>query len=600
MASPNMRAASKDGHATRSSVKRSAEDGVIDVDAVPAMVQVPSIKAKGKAVAKVARTDEPINVDDPDSWVMPVPSPVGGPSGKGRTQPLMRFGGPLGVAVYEQKMEVLAEEAGTKACGGASSVGVASTAGGPASVAARTAVAARAEMTMSTDVAVPADVATPVDVTMPADVAVPADVSKPVVAAAPVDAVAPAAVVASDNVAALTVGQVEGVGAFAYPSQSRSDRVRASLLRRRPRKFVRRAAVMAVPRAPRMVAGPPILERAGSGSDDGASFGNDVSEDELDDGAAVDPDFVNDGNVATEAASEANGAPSTAGAGAAQSAADTGAMAERLADHTRNPRIFTASCWLSNAQAVMAAAQVPRAGLPPIAPPGAFRAAPLSVGMPPLSTANAPPPSSFPGSETPTDDATGDSSDMDDDALVTAYITPPVSPLPASTAASPRRIRPSSGMRRRAIDARTMRAAAAGAASAGADHELPSSALRDIHDAVRNGFSSVRRELTRLRAELVVVKSQSASTLRRVDGIAAAADGRESGSGVVLERIAVLDRAVHGLGERMSATGSGTAGTEGDGASGNSAGMVAEIKVRTCPPCGACFHMSLPSTLSSC
>jgi len=144
----------------------------------------------------------------------------------------------------------------------------------------------------------------------------------------------------------------------------------------------------------------------------------------------------------------------------------------------------------------------------------------------------------------------------------------------------PRRTQCSSGKHRREDNSRTVRAAAAGAASSGdVEIEPVSLALHDVHEALRNGFSSVRRELTRLRGQLVVVKSQSASTLRRIDGVAAAADGRESVNGVLLERLGVLDRAVQSLGERLPSTDGRTPAR--DGASGNSMELVVEIKVRT-------------------
>jgi len=101
--------------------------------------------------------------------------------------------------------------------------------------------------------------------------------------------------------------------------------------------------------------------------------------------------------------------------------------------------------------------------------------------------------------------------------------------------------------------------------------------INDLHQAVRNGFSSVRRELTRLRAELVVVKSQSASALRRMDGIAAASDGSESGNGVVLERLTRLESVLNDLGDRLSAA------RPGDGADNaadtNSPTVIRDIKV---------------------
>jgi len=102
--------------------------------------------------------------------------------------------------------------------------------------------------------------------------------------------------------------------------------------------------------------------------------------------------------------------------------------------------------------------------------------------------------------------------------------------------------------------------------------------LRDLHQAVRNGFSSLRRELTRLRAELVVVKSQSASALRRMDGVAAAADGTESRNGLVLERLAHIESVLGGLGDRLPSARVGDG--QGGGADDGSAALIRDIKVR--------------------
>jgi len=147
---------------------------------------------------------------------------------------------------------------------------------------------------------------------------------------------------------------------------------------------------------------------------------------------------------------------------------------------------------------------------------------------------------------------------------------------------SPRQTRIFSGARRRANTSRATRAAAeastAGAALSTAedvDHAAPT--LRDLLVALHTGFSSVRRKTGRLRAELVVVKSQAASSLRRMDGIAAAADGTQSESGVVLERLSKLDMLLQGLNERLPKEG-------GDHADGGGVaitlGLVNEIKVR--------------------
>jgi len=167
------------------------------------------------------------------------------------------------------------------------------------------------------------------------------------------------------------------------------------------------------------------------------------------------------------------------------------------------------------------------------------------------------------------------SSEMDDDALVAAYITPPASP-----AASPRDSRPASGQRRRSIRVRAPRggAAAARAFLASQDDDEPSAiTLHDVHQAVRNGFSSIRRELTRFRTELVVVKSQSASVLRRVDGLSAATDGSQAGNGAMLERLANVQTALNNLGNRHQVGHAGDA--DGGVVETSSANVINEIKV---------------------
>ena len=110
-------------------------------------------------------------------------------------------------------------------------------------------------------------------------------------------------------------------------------------------------------------------------------------------------------------------------------------------------------------------------------------------------------------------------------------------------------------------------------------------ALKDLHEALRGGLSSLRREFTRFRAELVIVKSQAASSLRRMDGIAAAAEGREARAGVVLERLGELSKDVQDLsGHVTKTTTNGTGCHEGGG--GDSVALVTEIKVccaHACP-----------------
>jgi len=281
-----------------------------------------------------------------------------------------------------------------------------------------------------------------------------------------------------------------------------------------------------------------------------------------------------------------------------RSAAD--ALAGHLAAQSRFPRIFPATFWIPGAQAALSSARrslaAARPPLPPASSPFASRDASAranagsssqpqrALGTPvlppspqpslPLSPPLSPPMSgaTFPDEES--------SEEMDDDQLVIAYVTPPASPVVAATPmTSPRRMGPPSRKRRRADLSRAARAlSTTGPTGAGAGGDQDNFSLLDIHDALRSGFSSVRREITRLRTELVVVKSQSASALRRMDSIAAAADGRESGSGVVLERLSGIDRTLNILGDRLQKT---TGGEESGGPvdARGSVTIVTEIKV---------------------
>ncbi|OSX77473.1 hypothetical protein BU14_0148s0044 [Porphyra umbilicalis] len=261
-------------------------------------------------------------------------------------------------------------------------------------------------------------------------------------------------------------------------------------------------------------------------------------------------------------------------------------LAEQLATRTRNPRLFPAAFWFFDAPAVLAASQRSPAarGLPPAAPPLLHSHGRVGASVGPVWPHAATPPPPPPCRSTavqrtnepthpPAHDEDESSTDMDDDALVVAYVTPPMSPT-----ASHRNTRPSSARRRRSSAARAPRAAAMAATLASQVEQEPVvTTLHDVHHAVRYGFSSVRRELTRLRAELVVVKSQSASALRRMDGVAAAVDGSESGNCVVLERLTRLESVLSDFSDRLVATRAGDDGRAA--ADSNSATVVRDIKV---------------------
>lgn len=281
---------------------------------------------------------------------------------------------------------------------------------------------------------------------------------------------------------------------------------------------------------------------------------------------------------------EEEGAASTASP-AVRGYNETNELAEHLAARSRNPHVFPAAFWFPHAQAVLAASQRSPVGhgLPPVAPSvlhdlrrvGATVFAASSRAATPLP----PPPCRSPAQQTAEParasrhDEEGSSSDMDDDALVAAYITPPASPT-----ASPGNNRLSSGLRRRYSAARAPRAAAAAATPASqGDRDPAVVSLFDLLHAVRTGFSSVRRELTRLRAEVVVVKSQSASALRRMDGIAAASDGSNSGNAVVLERLTRLESVVTTLGDRLPSA--RTVNGDADATDPSSPTVIRDIKV---------------------
>jgi len=608
---------------TPSSTKRALEE-IIDVDVLPATTPAPS--TKGKNVAKVARIEEPIDVDDPTTWTFSSPGAAGGSSSAGGLQRKLKFDGALGIALYEQKMEVQMEEAG---------------AAGPA--AANMTPTADDEPTTNRPPATPTGAASASgsgSIVTPPDVPVPAR-----------------------------------AGRF------RSKWDRPMLTRpRRKNKFVRRAAVMTAPSFARIVAGPPTPPQSGSesGSESGMGSGeggaSDAGARSGSDGTGASDAGAGSGSGGTvgsgadeNGASGSGGASGAGGTGASDSgaASDAGgsgvgvdelgaaeegdfgaadvydysedaspvvnavlaaawrgeadatddvhmagvtptsrraaadALAEVLASRSRFPQIFPAACWVPAASAAFASASNATAGRPPLphAAPSATNRNPspntssspwrafASGPTPPPPPPPPPPPST---ANLPDDES---SEEMDDDELVLAYVTPPASPVVSTMpVTSPRRTRPSSGSRRRSLEARPARAVATAAAAASEDVDDPQLLTLDvIHAALRSGFSSVRRELTRLRAELVVVKSQSASALRRMDGIAASADGRESGNGVVLERLVGIDRALSTLGERMPKTSNGEDGGGAAANGQNSVALVTEIKVRALTCFRVCF-----------
>jgi len=610
-------------------------DDIIDVDALPSG----PLPSPSTGLASGAPVNEIIDVDKPDTWTRLAPSSVAGPSGTGLKQPAMKFDGELGRVLYEQKTEVLEEEAATaratSAAADAVSTAAPFAASSPVAAARRVGtlgeavVAARAEivaeraakmnmawppMAMGSSAAGPS--ATP-DANLP-----------PHPTAGGSAGLAVSAAPANDERAsprplkmARVVGSVASVpNEVAMPTVRRGrSRSKWDDKLRHPRKaFVRKAAVMTV--VPRIIAGPPTPapsgtesgpgeHESGSGAGHGTDndglgsvdgFDADVSGDgggecgdegdhdgevSADQDAVEDADDAEDGTVVP--GSEKRNVDDAAAIAAAAAASD--ALAWQLATNSRNPRLFPATCWIPGAHAVLAAARVSHDGLPPIAPAATPGSVP--VGMHPIQsqeTAPAPPPMPSLSMQAPvvveTDEDSSD--EMDDDALVMAYVTPPASPAPVITpTASPMLPRSSSGKRRRANDSRSMRAAASAAAAAagGASGGRPALQsdvlLRNLYDAVRNGFSSVRREMTRMRAEVVIAKSQAASTLRRMDGIAAAVDARDVGTGEVLGRLGDLDKALRDISVRITSSSPRGSGDQATGK--DSLALMVEIKVRS-------------------
>ena len=403
---------------TRSSAKRAAEEDVIDVDSLQTTEVTPPSSGKGKGPAKVARFNEPIDVDNPDTWVTPSRSSAGGPSG--------------GLASRQHVEGGTTEEGDLDNNGSVFPTGVVATAE-TAPVVTEARAAGK----------------TPAAVVLPAFVA----------ASTGADALA--------SGASPLFGVMHGAGARARRSKLLSKAVRDGSHPRRFRsdKFTRRAAVMSVVPVSRMVADPPTPPLSGSACDGNASFSNDGSGDDyyLDavaeaevaeggekqstDGAAADVYADHNTDMGSRLdttehppppASAWSSAPS-AGAtalpvgglptGSAPVGSTSEALASQLASLSRNPRIMTAAFWMPGAQAAHATAQASRVGLPPISPPLAVTGVPVSttVRQAPQNTVSLP--RSLPSvPETlplVADAEDASSSDMDDDALVAAYITPP-------------------------------------------------------------------------------------------------------------------------------------------------------------------------------
>ena len=327
---------------------------------------------------------------------------------------------------------------------------------------------------------------------------------------------------------------------------------------------MRRAAVMSV--VPRMIAGPLTPLPSGSESESGKSATGSCA------GACHDACDADAGdNDAEKIAGDSDGSrrasrgDDDAGGNFSATAADT--LGRQLAARSRNQTLFLVGCCIPGAHVVLAASETAFDGLPPVAVVVTRESMPAQ-GNESASTGRAatpPPPFAFPSLPAGSAVLDGErSAQMNDNELVMAYVTPPASPVPPSSLApmgtptsSPFSLRPFSGRRRRANDPRGARAVASAARdidNVDARAQQSNVTPRDVYVAMRNHESSVRREITRVRAEVVIVKSQAASTLRRMHGLSAVADGRHSRTGVNLGRLRDLDRSLRELGSRVPST----------------------------------------------
>jgi len=603
--------------------------------------------SKGKRVANAVPRHDVIDVDDPETWACRAPSAGGPSSSAGPQEPSMKFDGALGVVLYDQKMDVKIQDAqaaraasadavvppdasisvdtraramvlGEAAMGASPSGEVASSPGDAASsyvgaaaydampvpaasapvepIEARPGKVARLAATTSAPGALVLPTgkhgrrrskwtARPVFVRKAAVMSVVS--SAPRMMAYP--STPPASVgtfghraLAGDTELGAGAADIDGQGGVDSDSSSvphgRSGGLSADDdgADARPSSCIRDGDDV----------------NGGSGSCGGGGGGKDGSGDSGvggggggggDGGGGHDGHGVGDGGTG---GGHGGRESDTAQGRAAAAASD--ALANQLAARSRNPTLFPARFLAPGAPAVFASASAARAARPPVAPGIAYGLIPSGISpstLPvrattPHQTRASPAHSLVPVGS---DEDDGSSEEMDDDALVMAYVTPPASPAPQATpSSSPLCARAPSRKRRRESHSRVAREAsihvAAGAAG-DAGTEEPGMAIKDLYDALRSGLSSLRREFTRFRAELVIVKSQAASSLRRMDGIAAAAEGRETRAGVVLERLGELIKVVQDLDSHVTkTTADGTGRRDGDG--NDCVALVTEIKVR--------------------
>jgi len=102
--------------------------------------------------------------------------------------------------------------------------------------------------------------------------------------------------------------------------------------------------------------------------------------------------------------------------------------------------------------------------------------------------------------------------------------------------------------------------------------------LEDLATLLKTGLASVRGESTRLRGEMTIVKSQSASVLRKLDSMASDADADGGGLRNVLDRLATVEHILKGIQNGVPAQGSSDQGQR-ETAKDRDVDMINNIKV---------------------
>lgn len=102
-----------------------------------------------------------------------------------------------------------------------------------------------------------------------------------------------------------------------------------------------------------------------------------------------------------------------------------------------------------------------------------------------------------------------------------------------------------------------------------------------IQTVFKGGLASVRGEVTRMRSEVVVVRSQAASTLRKVDAITSRLDADNTREKDVLERLQAVESVLQKVYERLPAIGGAAAAARTSPRnSSNTVDAIYKIRVR--------------------